>query len=160
MKLHKRLLEKYSTKNLKVYAIPQTQVIGVIGVRFTGGGHGKIYPQIPDGEIWIAEELMKTMEGLYYIYHELYEHRKMAWGMSYDDAHLLANKVEGKARKLDKKSLEELIEKEVVRNEDMIHEKSYFNGTLGLHSGGNHHSFQEKRKHHERRRPNALAMVK
>ena len=38
-KLDKRLIKQYSTDNLKIYAIPQTQVIREIGVQFTGGRH-------------------------------------------------------------------------------------------------------------------------
>jgi hypothetical protein len=160
MKLDKRLLTRYSTRNLKVYAIPQTQAIMVVGVCFTGGGHHKVYKEIPDGEIWIAEELMKSIEGKYYIYHELYEHQKMAMGMSYNDAHLLANRVEGKARKCDENMLEELIKREMMKNKDVIHERSHFNSSFSLHKGNEfHHAFHRIRDNNENGRK-GLTMVR
>jgi hypothetical protein len=161
MLMKKKLLPEYSTKALKVFSIPQTLAIRLVGVKFVGGGHHYVYSEIPKGEIWVATELFETLEGKYFVFHELYEHHKMAMGMNYDDAHLLANKIEGKARNTDEKTLDEMIKREMEKNKGMIFERSHFNGTLGLHKGnGEHHAFHRKRDHHERRRPNALAMVR
>jgi hypothetical protein len=159
----KKLLSQYSTRKLRVYSIPQALAISIIGVRFTGGGHTFVYSQIPEGEIWIAEELMRSVqghipEGKFYIYHELYEHRKMAMGMSYDDAHLLANKVEGRARQGTEKELDELIKLEMIRNNQFISERSHFNGTLNLHKDGKlHHLYHMKKQHNE---PNRLSTIR
>ena len=49
MKLDKKLLPEYSTQSVKVYSIPQTQIIRHVGIKFTGGGHSRVYPEIPDG---------------------------------------------------------------------------------------------------------------
>ena len=159
--LHKRLLSEYSTKSVKLYAIPQTEIIGIVGVKFTGGGHWLVYSEIPDREIWIAEELMASLEGKYYILHEWHEVKKMLKGMSYDDAHVLANRVEGKARKDHHENLDDIIQREIQKNNDMIAERSHFNGTLKLHVDGvSHHSHHKKSKRKESFRNNGLAIVR
>jgi hypothetical protein len=158
--INKRFIGKYSTNRLKVFAIPQGDIISIIGVRFTGGGHHFVYSKIPNGQIWIAEELFKSPEHKYYILHELYEHHKMAMGMSYDDAHLLANKIEGKARKADDKTLDEMIQREIEKNKHMIHERSIFNGTLHLHKGDMGDLHKRKKKHNERMRVTSLSTIK
>ena len=160
MKMTKKLLPQYSTKRLRVYSIPQTLAIKLVGVKFVGGGHGMVYKEIPDGEIWIAAELFKSLEGKYFLYHELYEHQKMAMGMSYNDAHLLANRVEGKARKCDENMLEELIKREMMKNKDVIHERSHFNSSFSLHKGNEfHHAFHRIRDNNENGRK-GLTMVR
>jgi len=142
--LDKVLLKKYSTPHVKVYVIPQGEIIKHIGVQFVGGRHFLVDPKIPDGEVWIAKELMTSQEGLYFLYHELYEMNKMADGMKYDDAHTLANRVEGKARNEHKDDIDRLIDLEKKRYEDRIIEKSHFNGTLALH--------QDNKLHHQHHR--------
>lgn len=153
MKVKKRLLPEYSTKNVKVYAIPQTEIIKHVGIVFTGGGHNLIYPSIPKNEIWIAEELMKTAEGKYYILHEWYEFRKMSLGMSYDEAHLLANRIEGKARKSKENVVDDMIKREMDKYKKMIIERSYFNGAIKSNDNKLHH-------HKEHRHSNYLMVLK
>jgi hypothetical protein len=159
--LHKKLLTKYSNDSVKVYAIPQTEIIGKIGLQYTGGGHYYRYREIPKGEIWIAAEYMQTMEGIYYIYHELFEYNKMAMGMNYEDAHILANRMEGKARKEHGEQLEQMIRKELDKTQGTISERSHFNGTLKLHTdGASHHLYHRKMNRKEKFRDNSLTIVR
>jgi len=156
MGLNKKLLSQYSTPRLKVYTVNQTAVCKH-HISFVGGGHGKVYSFIPDGEIWIAENL-SPIERKYFIYHELYEHRKMSAGLSYEVAHEMANKVESKARNSPESTLDSLIKLEMERNNEFISERSHFNGTINLHKGsGLHHS--HKRKIVEKDRDKVLIMV-
>jgi hypothetical protein len=159
--LDKKLLKEYSTKTVKVYSIPQTQIIGHVGVKFTGGGHSRVYSEIPDGEIWIARELMSSLEGKYYILHEWYEFNKMGQGMSYDDAHVLANRVEGKARKDHHENLDILITNEVLKHGDRIAGNSIFNGAVQRNADSSiHHQHHRTVQRTEKMRNNKLMIVK
>jgi hypothetical protein len=160
--LHKELLPKYSNDFVKVYAIPQTEIIGIVGLQYTGGGHYYRYREIPKGEIWVAKEYMQSMEGIYYIYHELFEYNKMSMGIDYESAHILANRMEGKARKEHGDQLHKMIQKELDKTAGTISERSHFNGTLKLHvdSSGAHHAHHHKHIRKESFRNNSLTTVK
>jgi hypothetical protein len=159
MKLDKKLLPEYSTQSVKVYSIPQTQIIRHVGIKFTGGGHSRVYPEIPDGEIWIARELFATMEGKYYVLHEWHEYNKMGLGLSYDDAHVLSNRIEGKARKDHDAQLDELIKKEIIKCGDAPSERSHFNGTLSLYQDNKLHHLHHKKIHRNEHRRNVNALT-
>jgi hypothetical protein len=67
-----------------------------IFIDFTEGGNPQRYDFIPSGEIWIDNR--NEDEAPLILLHELHESALMAGGMSYDDAHDAANKVEQAAR--------------------------------------------------------------
>src|SRR5574337_1091358 len=70
----------------------------------TGGKYGP-YSFIPESEIWIEAGLHKN-EWKYVIVHEWSElHFMKNLGMSYNDAHKIASKIEYKSRKLDSFSI-------------------------------------------------------
>ena len=85
----------------------------------------------------------------------------MSMGMNYDDAHILANRVEGKVRKSPVSELDELIKGELERVSNVIPERSHFNGTLKLHvDGTSHHDHHKKISRNERLRGNGIVVIK
>jgi len=118
----KKLKEHYlKLKKKKVLMIDQLQVWLVNGklvrdhfyVDFTLGGHDLVYSFIPKKEIWIEEKLSRR-EQQFVLVHEFCERDCMSRGISYHQAHLLANKPELRCRKnpsLLKKMLKKEIEK-------------------------------------------------
>jgi hypothetical protein len=65
---------------------------------FCESGHCRIYPFIPDGEIWIEQSAHES-EWPFLLWHERYEYDLMGKGMSYDEAHEKASAMEWEARK-------------------------------------------------------------
>ena len=151
--LNKKLLSQYSTPNLKVYTVNQTAVCRD-NIAFVGGGHDLVYSFIPSKEIWIAENL-PPIERKYFVYHELYERRKMSMGLDYDTSHNMANVVEIKARNSKETELDKMIRQEMERV--TLSERSHFNGTLNLHKDGAlHHTHH---KNISRPEPKRLAVI-
>ncbi len=56
-KIHKELLESYSTKKIKIWVVRGDIVRGVFFIDFTEGGHDKVYSFVPKGEVWIDDDL-------------------------------------------------------------------------------------------------------
>jgi hypothetical protein len=79
-------------------------------IDFTEGGHDKVYGFIPEGEIWIEEDLNPKERDFVFL-HELHERNLMSKGMDYDSAHKSSSKIEYKCRKNPKK-LKSAINKE------------------------------------------------
>jgi len=159
--LHKRLLKEYSTKNLKVYAVPQTEAIEATSVAFTGARHHLVDSHIPPEEIWVAEELMPTIEHKYFLFHEIHEYNIMSKGIPYETAHAWSNRAEGKLRAAKGKGLEEAIKREIAHNEDRIVERSHYNGTLALHqdtSKHHQHHFQHHKTEHNRHKSGIVSL--
>ena len=66
---------------------------------YTEGGHGYVYPWVPNDEIWI-EESLDPRELPYVVAHEFLEHRLMRDAkLDYDTAHEICSKVEFQLRK-------------------------------------------------------------
>jgi hypothetical protein len=148
--LHKRLLPEFSTKKVKVYEVNPTAVT-LGNIKFTNAGHHLVYPEtIPQGEVWISRD-MSYIEKLYYLYHELYEHRQMLKGTTYEIAHNWANSVEGRQRhQLDEHELKKKIKAEMELNKDLMTEPSHFNGHLSLkQDNARHHQHHFQRQHTE-----------
>ncbi|MFZ5559883.1 MAG: hypothetical protein ACOZAL_03790 [Patescibacteria group bacterium] len=129
-KIHKELLEEYSQK-LKIWVVNGELVRGLLCVEFSEGGHDKVYPFIPKGEIWL-DNVLGPMERKFVLLHELHERNLMPEGHNlkikngiseadtnynkiYSTAHIKASKLEYYCRQhpeqLDEK-LKQEIEKE------------------------------------------------
>ncbi len=80
-KVHKKLLKKYS-KNLRVWIVNGRAVRDLFCIDFTEGGHDKVYSFIPDGEIWIDDDL-SAKERKFILLHEMHERNLMAHGWGY-----------------------------------------------------------------------------
>jgi hypothetical protein len=159
-KIKKTLIPQYSTSKLKLYTVDPTAVT-FHNIKFTNAGHHLVYPEIPNGEVWLSKDL-NPAELKYYIYHELLEHSKMLMGLNYDSAHIMANKAEGRLRHSnDLHEVDRLIKKMIDLNRDIITEKSHYNGTLALHQETKlHHQHHQNRHHTEGIKRNSIVSVR
>lgn len=114
-KLHKKLLKKYSNYKIKIWTVRGEIVRDLFFSEFTEGGNDQIYPFVPNGEIWLDDDL-SSKERKFVLLHELYERNLMAKGWEYDigkrAAHWSASRIEHFCRKypqfVDAKISEEL----------------------------------------------------
>lgn len=148
--LKKKLWKEYSKGKIKVYIIDGTALRSQ-DIRFTMGCHDLVYDYVPKGEIWIASELNEH-DRKCTLLHELYERRKMAQGMSYDDAHELANELEVTARK-ECSDVVEMIEAEIKKEPVIIGGATVFNGTR-------HYLGGKKGFAHGERKPDQMLKLK
>jgi len=100
-RIRKKFLEKYSGQ-VRVWLVRGDLVRSLFYPDFTQGGHDKVYDFIPSGEVWIDDDVYKK-EWVYVIIHELYERYLMTKGLTYDDAHTKASKMEYDCRHHPKK---------------------------------------------------------
>ncbi len=128
--IHKDLLQKYSTKKLKVWIVDGKAVRDIFFLDFTQGGHGYVYDFIPKNEIWIDDDV-EPDELKFVLLHELHERNLMARGWCYDidtednlktgkikkPAHQSASRIEYSCRK-ERKDVDKELKKEVKKNQD------------------------------------------
>ncbi len=95
--VHKRLLKKYS-KKLKVWIVDGRLVRDIFFIDFTEGGHDKVYPFIPAGEIWLDDDLT-LREIKFVLLHEIHERNLMVQGEHYHSAHESSSEIEYFCRK-------------------------------------------------------------
>jgi len=96
--VYRGVIEKYSSDNLKVMLVSGQTVRDKFSVDFALAGHDNVYKYIPKGEVWIEEGLSPHDRKVILI-HELWERHLMKQGMSYEQAHRRANRVEESVRK-------------------------------------------------------------
>jgi hypothetical protein len=113
--VHKNLLGKYGTRNIKIWRVNGEAVRGLFFLDFTEGGHGYVYPFIPKEEIWIDDDIEQDETG-FVLLHELHERRLMAKQFSYSKAHEKASAAEFYLRH-HKKGLNKALKKEIAYNE-------------------------------------------
>jgi hypothetical protein len=83
---------------VQVWRIDGCMVRSYYKTDYTEGGHHYVYPWVPRPEIWVEADLEKT-ELPYVVAHEYTELRLMRdKGLSYDEAHEIAAKVEYQLR--------------------------------------------------------------
>ena len=112
--VHKDLLQKYSTKKVKIWIVSGVIVRGLFFLDFTEGGHGYVYSFIPKNEVWIDDDLDPD-EIKFVLLHELHERNLMAKGMKYDPAHKNSSEIEYYCRKHPERINQEL-KKEIKKN--------------------------------------------
>ncbi|HUI65432.1 MAG TPA: hypothetical protein VL126_11365 [Bacteroidota bacterium] len=95
-KVHVRLW-KHLASGVNVWIVDGRLVRSVFDVDFTEGGHDYVYEFVPDGEVWIDNDL-QTAERPYVLLHELHERNLMAKGWDYDRAHEDASRIELRCR--------------------------------------------------------------
>lgn len=103
-KIHKKLLGT-GAGAIKIWVVRGELVRDLFFLDFTAGGHDLVYDFVSQNEVWIDDDVVRE-DLLYVVLHELYERLQMAEGLSYDDAHEKASKIEWEARH-DAKKLEE-----------------------------------------------------
>ncbi|MBI5254486.1 hypothetical protein HY932_01760 [Candidatus Falkowbacteria bacterium] len=93
-KIHKKLLKKYSAGGIKTYIVSGEAVRDFFFIDFTEGGHNKVYPFVPEKEIWIDDDVNAT-ERRFVLLHEAHERHLMdKYGWNYDRAHQDSSKIE------------------------------------------------------------------
>lgn len=105
-KVRCRFLKKINDK-ISVWVISGRLVRSIFDINFTEGGHDLVYDYVSKKEVWLDNDLTEK-ERLFVILHELYERSLMERGLSYDDAHRKASKVEWQSRHDEKKLWENL----------------------------------------------------
>ncbi len=115
-KIHKNLLQKYSSK-VYVWIVDGMTVRNLYLPEYTEGGHDIVYPFIPDHEIWI-DEVISEQEQKFIILHELHERYLMAQGKKYLEAHKDATIVEDYCRD-HPDGIEEKIKEEMGKNDKL-----------------------------------------
>jgi hypothetical protein len=74
------------------------EVRDTINNDFVGGGHSEVFPEIPANEIWV-EKTFDEDDQKKIVLHEVVERSLMKQdGLSYDEAHEIASRMEAKAR--------------------------------------------------------------
>lgn len=99
-KVHRKLLGK--TKNLSVWLIDGRLVRSDLDIDFTEGGHDLIYDYVPKNEVWLDNDIVPE-ERPYVLLHELFERLQMGKGLTYNQAHGHASRLEWRARHNEKK---------------------------------------------------------
>lgn len=94
-KIHLKLLGK--TANLAVWLIDGRLVRSDFDINFTEGGHDLVYNYVPKNEIWLDNDIVPG-ERPYVLLHELFERLQMGKGLSYNQAHRRASRLEWQAR--------------------------------------------------------------
>jgi len=126
--VHKDLLQKYSTKKIKIWIVNGEAVRDLFFLDFTEGGHGYVYPFVPKDEIWIDDDI-EPDEVKFVLLHELHERNLMAKGWCYDtdtkanlktgkikkSAHQDSSKIEYACR-MNKKDINKELKKEIEKN--------------------------------------------
>ncbi|HTY43809.1 MAG TPA: hypothetical protein VMC80_01050 [Patescibacteria group bacterium] len=101
--IHKKLLKKYSSKNIKVWIVNGESVRDIFFLDFTEGGHGFVYPFIPKDEIWIDDDV-EPNEIKFILLHELHERNlmKKGWAYAFDEFTPLEIKKSSETKKIKK----------------------------------------------------------
>lgn len=115
--MRKELLHTYSSSKLAVWVVDGELVRDFFYIDFTQGGHEYVYAFVPQGEVWLDDDLV-PVEREYVLLHELHERYLMAQGLSYPDAHKSASDLELK-RRLDSSLLASDIEREKKLNQNV-----------------------------------------
>lgn len=146
-KIHKkRIMAKY-TNQLKIWMVRGDVVRDFFDVDFTAGGHEKVYPFVPQDEIWIDDDMYKK-EIPYVLIHELHERYLMFNGWPYESlggqkifkrakdagdkksAHFAAEDLEFWTRK-HPKSTQRILMREIKKNEKNSEKMTRGNQFLG-----------------------------
>lgn len=114
-KIKKRMFKKFSGE-IKIWLVDGNLVRSFFLLDYCEGGHDKVYPFIPQNEIWI-EAAISPKERKFIILHELHERYLMSQGKSYKNAHIGATEVEDHYRGNLKEELETRIKEEMRKNE-------------------------------------------
>ena len=95
--VHKRIIHQYG--DVTVWLVDGKVVRDKYDKGFTEGGHWKVYKYVPEGEVWIDDQL-SDQERKPVLLHEMNELGLMRQGMPYLKAHKRSSIREGKFRKL------------------------------------------------------------
>ena len=100
--------ELMTTGKVHVWLVNGEAVRTLFFLDFTEGGHDKVYPFVPDNEVWIDDDLGEG-ERKFVLIHELYERWLMDRGRGYEEAHYPSSSLEYFCRRYEIMSLPVLI---------------------------------------------------
>jgi hypothetical protein len=90
--VHERLWKKLEN-GVSVWIVQGRLVRSAFDIDFTAGGHDHVYEFVPQGEVWIDNDIVESERG-YVLLHELHERNRMEEGMPYSKAHAESSKLE------------------------------------------------------------------
>jgi len=90
-------LWKKLENGLSVWIVGGRLVRSVFDIDFTAGGHDRVYEFVPEGEVWIDDDIIEGERG-YVLLHELHERGRMAAGWPYQKAHAESSRLEYRCR--------------------------------------------------------------
>jgi len=94
--MHERLW-KTLENGLSVWIVDGRLVRSVFDIDFTAGGHDHVYEFVPQGEVWIDNDIEEKERG-FVLLHELHERNRMAQGLPYSKAHNESSRLEFRCR--------------------------------------------------------------
>jgi hypothetical protein len=95
--VHERLW-KTLENGVRVWIVNGRLVRSGFDIDFTAGGHDHVYEFVPQGEVWIDDDITEPERG-YVLLHELHERNRMEQGISYDNAHAESSRLEYHCRR-------------------------------------------------------------
>ena len=95
-KVHVRLWKALES-GVSIWIVNGRLVRSVFDIDLTEGGHDHVYEFVPEGEVWIDNDLEEA-ERAYVLLHELHERNLMAKGWTYTKAHEDSSKIESHMR--------------------------------------------------------------
>lgn len=109
-------IKNFKLPKIKVWIVDGEVVRDLFFIEFTEGGHDKVYKFIPDGEVWLDNDLFPK-ERKFVLLHELHERNLMLNGLNYERAHVKSSHLEFFCRHHPKK-LNILLKKEFKKIKD------------------------------------------
>ena len=91
-------LVKELESGVEVWLVDGRLVRSALDVDYTEGGHEYVYEFVPEGEVWIDNDV-SWHERAFVILHELHERNRMAEGMPYSKAHAESSALELRCRR-------------------------------------------------------------
>ena len=95
--VHERLWKKLEN-GVSVWIVTGRLIRSVFNIDFTAGGHDHVYEFVPEGEVWIDNDVVEKERG-YVLVHELHERNCMSKGMTYSQAHEESSQLEYHCRR-------------------------------------------------------------
>jgi hypothetical protein len=94
--VHERLWKQLEN-GVCVWIVSGRLVRSAFDIDFTAGGHDHVYEFVPEGEVWIDNDIEEKERGVVLL-HELHERTRMAEGLPYSKAHAESSHLEIRCR--------------------------------------------------------------
>jgi hypothetical protein len=95
--VRERLWKKLEN-GVSVWIVDGRLVRSAFDIDFTAGGHDHVYEFVPEGDVWIDDDIVEAERG-YVLLHELHERNAMAAGLPYSQAHAESSRLEYRCRR-------------------------------------------------------------
>jgi hypothetical protein len=94
--VHEHLWKKLEN-GVSVWIVNGRLVRSAFDIDFTAGGHDHVYEFVPEGEVWIDNDIEEKERG-FVLLHELHERNRMEEGLPYSKAHDESSRLEFRCR--------------------------------------------------------------